>query len=282
MGLQSLTSMNIERLQEIAAMAYGSGRFEGTKGGEGRIGMIDGKVVKFNTHIGERLFGAKATDAMFASCNELRKNLWGIAQDMGLESKQLEKIKSELGLDKSGSLPTKKLLNRTTVASVINILGKENNTLWDKIPDAKMKTADTSFKNVENATGERSRLLKGCEGALSCFENIVQRNWLAIASDQCLPSNDGDAKERFVVAVKDRFRKILGDGVPEIAKKFQEQQNDADPFRSTTDIDELIDGAANLLGGVGMSHDDQFDLSRQIMDAIEKNTRFDDSFTLSS
>ena len=62
MGYGNLTVDARSTLQEIARMAYGSGLFEGTSGGKGRMGVLcdaNGKarIIKFNTHVGERLFG---------------------------------------------------------------------------------------------------------------------------------------------------------------------------------------------------------------------------------
>ena len=55
MGYETCSVQARGNLQEIARMAYGSGRFEGRSGGAGRMGIwqtADGKcrVVKYNTH----------------------------------------------------------------------------------------------------------------------------------------------------------------------------------------------------------------------------------------
>ena len=68
-----------DALAQIAKMAYGSGRNEGVAGGKGNIGLVDGQVVKFNTHWTERL--KSTTDEMRASCDELRRKLGTIAGD---------------------------------------------------------------------------------------------------------------------------------------------------------------------------------------------------------
>ena len=44
----------MSKLTDVASMAYGSGIGEGIKGGAGHIGVINGKVVKFNTKSAER------------------------------------------------------------------------------------------------------------------------------------------------------------------------------------------------------------------------------------
>ncbi len=65
-------------LTEVAAMAYGSGIGEGIKGGQGHIGVLNGKVIKFNTKSAERAkLGAAgaAFDEMKAASDTLRNRL---------------------------------------------------------------------------------------------------------------------------------------------------------------------------------------------------------------
>ena len=65
-------------LTEAAAMAYGSGIGEGARGGAGHIGMLNGKVVKFNTKFAERralVAGSGTYDEMMRACDNLRNRL---------------------------------------------------------------------------------------------------------------------------------------------------------------------------------------------------------------
>lgn len=68
-------------LREIAAMAYGSGLFEGASGGKGHIGLLNGKVIKFNTHSKEREAVDKMEpqnknyEQMLAASDKLRTSL---------------------------------------------------------------------------------------------------------------------------------------------------------------------------------------------------------------
>ena len=117
---------NQEALAQIAKLAYGSGSSEKTSGGKGNIGLLDGRVVKFNTHFGER--GGKPSDEMRASCNELRARLSEIAMAMlangnDASARALASVRRALGIDAKGNLvETRKLLDRKAVAKVMNVL----------------------------------------------------------------------------------------------------------------------------------------------------------------
>jgi len=126
------------QLSQIASLAYGSGRTEKTHGGAGNIGLIDGHVVKFNTHHDER--GGKVTDAMRLSCNQLRAKLNELATEMlrgaGLGGtsfeKEIKSIRSQLGLSADGTtVVSKGLLDRKSVATVVNkIAAKTHQDYW--------------------------------------------------------------------------------------------------------------------------------------------------------
>lgn len=65
-------------LTEVAAMAYGSGIGEGVNGGKGHIGMLNGKVIKFNTKSSERAklqTSGAVFDEMKAASDTLRNRL---------------------------------------------------------------------------------------------------------------------------------------------------------------------------------------------------------------
>jgi len=130
-----ITGMNARMaLDQIAKMAYGSKESEGISGGRGNIGLVDGQVVKFNTHWTERL--KSTTPEMRASCNELRTRLSAIAtellapvgdNDVNAAAKQraLADIRRSLGLDPAGQqVVSRKLLDRTVVAAVVNKLAE--------------------------------------------------------------------------------------------------------------------------------------------------------------
>ncbi len=129
-----------QSLVEIAKMAFGSGSSEGVNGGAGNIGLINGHVVKFNTHIRERM--SSTTTDMRASCNQLRQRLSEIAEELltynadckfkltekiaNRRDALIESIRKDLGMSKDGEkIESKGLLDRTVVAKVIQQIGKE-------------------------------------------------------------------------------------------------------------------------------------------------------------
>ncbi len=166
-------NMDNRRLSEIAKMAYGSGMMEGTSGGKGNIGILNGKVVKFNTHFGER--GGKPTEAMSASCDKLRKELVAIAYEMldignsgsaahtnsriSDRVATFEAICKDLGMSKDGSkLEAKGLLDRKVVAQVLKKLGHDMDRNFfsgvsDSARELSSKGIDTSFLAVQNRVG---------------------------------------------------------------------------------------------------------------------------------
>lgn len=116
-----------EQLRAINTMA------QSTSGSiSGRIGLINqangqARVIKFNTHIGERLFGAAKTADMQSSCDELRERICGLLDTLAKEGKigaeLCEKLKASVNNGKS-----KKLLDRSIVANVIKDVETAANT----------------------------------------------------------------------------------------------------------------------------------------------------------
>ncbi len=162
-----------QALTEIAKMAYGSGLFEGTSGGKGNIGMLNGRVIKFNTHRSER--SGEVTNEMLASCNELRLKLAEIARDVlpsrprqrhpsnAIAKANYEKICEDLGVSMDGkTILTTSLLDRKVVAKVINDLsraaaqGGKTLTPWNEVTQVKgslsSKNIDTHFSLVREQT----------------------------------------------------------------------------------------------------------------------------------
>ena len=134
-----------EALAQIAKLAYGSGRTEKTSGGKGNIGILDGRVVKFNTHWRER--GGTPSAEMRASCDALRAQLSGIATAMlaaqpdadaaarAKLDKALASVRRELGMDAEGQqVATPRLLDRKVVAKVINTIGQATGfDAWEQL-----------------------------------------------------------------------------------------------------------------------------------------------------
>ena len=158
---------NEATLAQIAKLAYGSGRTEKESGGSGNIGILDGRVVKFNTHWGERR-GA-TSDAMRESCNALRTRLSEIATsllaarddaDAATNAKlalALAKVRAKLGMAPDGAaVATTRLLDRKAVASVLNTIQEATGfDAWEPLREE--GAAAFSSRNV-NTSFERVRL----------------------------------------------------------------------------------------------------------------------------
>lgn len=88
-GVAKEKSLNLlmGNLTEAAAMAYGSGIGENIKGGAGHIGVLNGKVVKFNTKFAERRAldkGSETYGEMMKTCDNLRNRLASNLTQVGL------------------------------------------------------------------------------------------------------------------------------------------------------------------------------------------------------
>ena len=136
MGLSSLSIEAQETLKEIARMSWGSGLFEGSSGGSGRMGVIynengEARVIKFNTNSYERSFGDSLADdpQMLESSNNLRELLKNLAESAGLKGKDLADVYKKLGLgaDGKGTMP-KTLLDRKIVAKIVTKIGGDQ--IW--------------------------------------------------------------------------------------------------------------------------------------------------------
>ncbi len=156
---------NEAALAQIAKLAYGSGASERTAGGKGNIGLLDGRVVKFNTHFRER--GGKPSAEMRASCDALRTKLSEIATAMLAAApnaspkaqdrleKTLASVRRALGMDADGNqVETQKLLDRAVVAKVMNAIRDATGfDVWQELRagDAQAlssKGLDTTFARV--------------------------------------------------------------------------------------------------------------------------------------
>lgn len=158
-GYSNCTAETQGNLREIARMAYGSGFFERKSGGAGRIGMweIEGKkcVIKFNTHLSERLrsTGNQDKSEMVSGSNCLRQELLHIAKSARVSDDVMAQIRRRLGMN-GEELPTT-LLNRTDVAKVVSLIGGD--AVWDealgergkRIEEYASTGSDTHFKTLK-------------------------------------------------------------------------------------------------------------------------------------
>lgn len=101
---------------------------EKMSGGSGRIGILNGRVIKFNTHVGERLLGPSANEEMYNACNELRRNLLDASMALiGDNSRAIAKIKSLLNISQDGNrMPQKQLLDRSVAMKVLKEISKNS------------------------------------------------------------------------------------------------------------------------------------------------------------
>lgn len=146
----NLNANSAQQLQELASMAYGHGS---TTAGAGNIGMIGGHVVKFNTHLSERLFSSGMKADRQASCDALREHLGNLAKTLygNNVSEGMTKILADLGINKDGTLLQggKKLLDRKVVAKFVDQVKADGGAA--QLADARgMDTVkDSSFVTIK-------------------------------------------------------------------------------------------------------------------------------------
>ena len=136
MGYASLSAEAKGNLQEIARMAYGSGRSEKKSGGMGHMGLLvdeEGgttRVVKFNTHRSEYRATHSPQDlqSMVESSNRLRAMLIDISEAACLSPDELARIRARLGLPE-GANQAETLLERKAVADVVSLIGGD--AVWN-------------------------------------------------------------------------------------------------------------------------------------------------------
>ena len=101
-------------LTSIAAMAYGSGLTEGRSGGEGHIGMIGNRAVKFNTHANE--YGKNSLATLEKENVELFKQMVDSSDALRDKLRQIGNAIKEAGKGDYGNL----------TAVLDEVLDKEN------------------------------------------------------------------------------------------------------------------------------------------------------------
>lgn len=189
-----------EELASIAMMAYGSRTIEGKRGGNGYVGLLENRVVKFATHSCERnaikSYDENAKNEMYESCNGLRKKLVDIAKKvMGSDTDGLKKVYKELGIDcKDDSIVLpKKLLERKVVARVIGSIQKSCG-----------KNLEDPWKSIE------TKCFLESDDNMS-FRTVKER--VSVLSDVCRYLNDGLGKGLYD-KWKVQYNELIGKGVP--------------------------------------------------------------------
>ena len=121
-----MKDINAAALQSIARMAYGSGVFERTHGGKGNIGALtdgDGnlRVIKFNTHAGERV--GPATADQIAASNNLRTQLLALADNYQISAENLTKLKKLLAVGENNEIREgAPLMTRKIAAKAVKLI----------------------------------------------------------------------------------------------------------------------------------------------------------------
>ena len=177
-----------DALAQIAKMAYGSGRGEGVSGGKGNIGLVDGQVVKFNTHWTERL--RSTTGEMRASCDELRRKLGAIAGELlaspGEEAPEvaaakretLAGIRRQLGLDPAGqAVVSTRLLDRRVVAAVVTRLAEASGrNVWIEAENAADTLSSRGVDTTFDVAIEPIRVARARADRMSARNSIPRTN----------------------------------------------------------------------------------------------------------
>ena len=176
---------NMKSLRDIASMAYDTEDGTGAQGGEGRIGMIGGRVVKYNTHLNERLFGTRKSQEMIDGANALRNELVRIAADkFGAGDEAVVRIKQLLGWN--GGAEPKSLLDRKIVAQVVSRLLDDNEN-WEGVFRAAhldLKLED-SAANMDFAV-QKLRVMRAVTG----FKDLSYQGLRLIEQNLGEPSKD--------------------------------------------------------------------------------------------
>lgn len=113
-------------IREVAAMAYGSGLFEGASGGKGHIGVLNGKVIKFNTHSSER----DAVEKMHSQGEDYEQML---AASDKLRVSLVESLKTVLVATKDGNFKDQEASQSRITAKAAEYLGLKTSVNNEKV-----------------------------------------------------------------------------------------------------------------------------------------------------
>lgn len=219
----SMTDVQFNDLRNIANLAYGSGVFEKTKGGNGHMGLIRGpngepRVFKCLTHRSER--SAFANDEMElgksqleCSSRELKLELKRLAVAAGMSERAVETM--------FDNVPANGLLTRKIVAQVVTDIGKASNrNVWEGLTGTGTVT-DTSLSLKEDVL-DINRY--GEKGSLKLEEAVLAHR------DYPVATTCGAAAQQFAAGhVGDEWTAplwnavtFLGNALPRSSKNFME------------------------------------------------------------
>lgn len=147
----NMTTTEFNDLRTIANLAWGSGWFEGKKGGNGTLGLMRGpngepRVFKCLTHSSERTAFAKndsGRDVLAKACDELRLELQRLATAAGMDEEDVAALFKDV--------PADRLLSRKIVARAVTAIGKANQggDVWTGVTGAGT-VGDTALSLVDD------------------------------------------------------------------------------------------------------------------------------------
>lgn len=144
-GRQSSVNSLMSRLTDVASMAYGSGIGEGVKGGEGHIGVINGKVVKFNTKSAER----KALNETSDTYRQMMEASDALRDRLATSISHIDEIVNQTSLFKN--VDKDDLLQFKAKAAALLGLEQDHGVLvTDKNRSEDLSEAVSAFKGLEN------------------------------------------------------------------------------------------------------------------------------------
>ena len=227
----------MDQLKAIDSMARSSsGKIAGN------IGLVDGHVVKFNTHWSERLF-SRTTDQMRDASNAMRDTLRGlVGQIFGRNQEKIAQLNALI--DGNGD---RSLLDRAVVARVIDeVAASEGGAVKSAAEDVAQlssKGRSTTFAAVRGevdvlntAKQERQAI---CERLRGVAEPLVER-----MKDRMVPPKDHEARAQAT------FQSWLASGLANFATTVQKDRLDfnEDAWQIRSNVEQVVRVAATMSG----------------------------------
>ena len=290
---------NEAALSQIAKLAYGSGSSERIAGGKGNIGLLNGRVVKFNTHWSER--GGKPSEDMRASCNELRARLSEIATAMlangdDASARALASVRRALGIDAKGNLvETRKLLDRTAVATVMNVLRDATGyDVWGElrtgdVQSLSSKGINTTFARVAGDVHDSDAVLQHVREAVAEIAHPVDGKPGVVLNEEATKFLAGlvdrdrrDPNRREALDLADVYRGIRDFTSPYLIVTLQTFRLNSNVLaRARPNIVVGEQTATFLAGSPRSQRDDRVDVALALLsDASRKNSESRSGFAL--
>lgn len=272
-------SMNVlSSVRDIASLAYGSGAFEGAKGGEGYMGaFVDSttgqvRVVKMLTHRseygavkkagGEESFAA-AHEALRESTQTLKDTLLKIAEKHG-NAKVIDQVKN--------LVDGKPLLSRKIVAQVVNVLTQDVDAYEFSWKDAAKQAKTMKDTTLDSVMDENSRIDRN--------EQTIGDRFKAMGAEL-----DAEIKDTVATSLADSVTKIRAgrfdqgwrSAFREVAGAMSDRLNGI--FRNTSFLNTVDVNAIRLNDTEAMIYTPSVKVFHQVLrstvaDEIEKHGKF--------